>query len=133
MVILYIIASKQFSEMSLVAIEGLHTVGISKGGAIQSIIRGRVNLFPRFRETLRTSQPEKRFNDWLIVEVCDLYERLFGHLDAIFSIAGTKRFHLTADTAKKGNNHLQCLHSFGAVCRCPQLQSPIQWRCILSQ
>ena len=70
----------------------------------------RVNLFNRFRGTL-LGQPEKRFSDERIVEMCDLYERLFGHLDAIFSIARTKRFHLTTAAIDKCQEHITCLSS----------------------
>ena len=78
--------------------------GDFQGEAIRTIMGRRVELFQRFRQTL-LAQPEKRFLDERIVEMCDLYERVFGHLDAIFSIARTKRFKLTLDDIEKCKKH----------------------------
>lgn len=55
------------------------------------------------------AQPEKRFSDNDLGEMCDLYKRLIGHLDAFFSIARIRQYHLTGNMTNKAQRHMNCI------------------------
>jgi len=82
--------------------------GDFQGDAIRTIMGRRTEVFSQLKtKLLAVDSAAKKFPDNRIVELCDTYELVLGHLDAIFSIARTKRFHLTTQMTNKCSAHIK--------------------------
>jgi hypothetical protein len=108
--------SKQFGQPVRAKMEGvMKEEGIDRGamfggdlqgGACRRLMSRRGNIISGWkRELLCLPTEQFQVSEDKIWEVLDLFERLLGHLDALFSICRTKRFHMTNNQLEAAKDH----------------------------
>jgi hypothetical protein len=98
-----------------------------QGPAIQHLMRRWANIIGGWkRELLYLPTEQFQVSEDKIWEVLDLFERLLGHLDALFSICRTKRFHMTnnqLEAAKEHRNQILALWRYMGMSVTPKLHA----------
>ena len=108
--------SKQFRQPVWAKMEGvIKEEGIDRGAMFRGDLRGgacrrlmvrRANVICGWkRELLCLPTEQFQVSEDKIWEVLDLFERLLGHLDALFSICRTKRFHIMNNQLEAAKDH----------------------------
>jgi hypothetical protein len=89
--------------------------GVTHGGDMQgpgcrNMMRHREEMFASFREyLLGLPGDQKHFPDEEIKEMCDLHERMLGHLDGLFTILRQRRHHVSEQDYDTAAKHVTCI------------------------
>ena len=87
---------------------GVFHGGDFQGEAVRGLMSKREEIFKLLKENLLDlPEEQKYFDDDTITQMSDLHERLFGHMDAFFSLARTKRFHLMDAMIDRAEKHVE--------------------------
>jgi hypothetical protein len=77
--------------------KGVYFGGDFQGTEVRRLMKDRHAIFTSIRELLETHRDRMIVSAEKVWEILDAYERLFGHLDAVFSICRIKRYHTTTN------------------------------------
>ena len=80
--------------------------GELQGKAIRRMMESRAIIIDSLKELiLELPDEQKLIKEARVFAVLDVYERLLGHLDGLFSICRVKRFHLTDEQIELAGKH----------------------------
>ena len=96
-----------------------------QGGPCRKFVGERAPITSAWRDDILQLPDEQKYvNESEIFRKIDLHEELFGHIDALFSICRTKRYHLTneqLESAKAHRDHVLALWRYLGLSVTPKL------------